>query len=138
MKRLMTTIACLSILFVSASCVTYRTCSSEEMVKMKEGGFSVEDINRACTSSKISDEVIDATRTIIQGELDRRHQNGNRPAADGDQTSYRPAPLTSVAATSVATTCVTQRGVCPLIQPGVRGAPCVCHSWYGQFPGDMR
>jgi hypothetical protein len=141
MKRLMTTIACLSILFLSVSCVAHRTCSSEEMVKMKDGGFSAEDINRACTSYKISDAVIEATGKIIEGELNRRYQNGNGPAADGDQPSYQPAvpgTANSVASTSVATTCATQRGVCPLMQPGVSGAPCVCYSFYGQFPGVMR
>jgi hypothetical protein len=24
------------------------------------------------------------------------------------------------------------------MQPGVSGAPCVCYSFYGQFPGVMR
>ena len=126
MKRLMTAIACLSLLFLSVSCVAHRTCSSEEMVKMKEGGFSAEDINRTCTSYKVSDEFMQEAGKILRQELDRRYQNVNRPAGN------------SVASTSSATTCATQIGACPLMQPGVAGAPCVCNSWYGQFPGVMR
>lgn len=141
MKRVIVTIACLSMLFLSASCVAHRTCNSEEMVKMKEGGFSAEDINRACMSYKVSDGFMQEAGKIIRKELDRRYLNGNQPTGDGDQTSYLPAvPRTenSVASTSVATTCATQRGVCPLMQPGARGAPCVCYSLYGQFPGVIR
>ena len=141
MKRLMTTIACLSILFLSVSCVAHRTCSSEEMVKMKEGGFSAEDINRTCTSYKVSDEFMQEAGKILRQELDRRYQNGNQPAGDGERTSYQQAvrrAASPVPSTSVATTCATQIGACPLMQPGVTGAPCVCNSWYGQFPGVMR
>lgn len=130
MKCLMTTLTCLSILFLSVSCVAHRTCSGEEMVKMKDGGFSVEDINRTCTSYKISDKFMEEAGGIIRQELDRRYPNGHQPAV--------PRTANSVASTSVATTCATQGGVCPLIQPGVTGAPCVCNSWYGQFPGVMR
>lgn len=126
MKRLMATIACLSILFLSVSCVSYRTCSSEEMVKMREGGFSAEDINRTCTSSKISDEFMEEAGKIIREQLGRRYPNGNQPVGN------------SVASTSRATTCSTPQGACPLMQLGAAGAPCVCNSWYGQFPGVMR
>jgi hypothetical protein len=147
MRPLITTIACLSMLCLSLSCVAHRTCSSEVMVKLIEGGFSVEDIDRACMSYEISDEMIQTAGEIIREELDRRYQNGNQPAADGDRTWYQPAVprgaaspqgAASVTATSAATTCSTQYGVCPLMQPGVSGAPCVCQSWYGQFPGVMR
>ena len=141
MKRLMTTIACLSILFLPVSCVAHRTCSSEEMVKMKAGGFSAEDIDRACMSYKVSDVFMQEAGKLIRKELDRRYQNGNQPPADGDRTSYQqgvPRTANSVASTNVATTCATQRGVCPLMQSGARGAPCACYTLYGQFPGVMR
>ncbi len=119
MKRVMVMIACLSMLVLSVSCVAHRTCSSEEMVKMKEGGFSMEDINRTCVSYKLSDEVVQATGQLLQSELARQFPKRGQPVA-------------------VASTCTTQLGQCPLMQPGASGEPCSCPSWYGQIPGVMR
>jgi hypothetical protein len=131
MNRLVITIGYLSVLWLLASCAPHNTCSSRDRIDMKEGGLSIEEINSACTSYKLSEDFVKAAAQVAQAELTKRSQNGNQTAA------YQNPYQQSDSGTGTATTCVTQYGQCPLMQPGASGASCVCRSMFGQIPGVM-
>jgi hypothetical protein len=125
MTRIATLIILFAVLSFATSCVPHNTCSSKDRIDMKQGGLSMEEINTACTSYKISEEFVNAAAEVAKTELTKKSQNGNQTV----QQHY------SVAG---ATACVTQYGQCPLMQPGTSGAQCVCYSMLGQIPGVMR
>ena len=133
MKRLATVIILLGVLCLVASCVPHNTCSGKDRIEMKQGGFSTDEINSACTSYRISDDFIKAAAQVAQTELTKKYQNGNQSAAPASPTPYQ-----QNYATAGATTCATQHGQCPLMQPGTSGASCVCYTMYGPIPGVMR
>jgi hypothetical protein len=63
MKHSMTAILGVILAVTFTSCMeAKRTCSGEEMVKLKEGGFSVEQINGMCMRYVMNES---ATRTIL-------------------------------------------------------------------------
>lgn len=132
MKHLASIIGLFGI-FLLSSCVPHNTCSSKDMIEMRQGGFSSDEINTHCMSYKISDEVIKTAAQAVQSELNKKDQNGNQSAASASQNSYQQYYSSAGAAT-----CATQYGQCPLMQPGTNGAPCVCYTMYGQIPGVMR
>jgi hypothetical protein len=124
MKHLANIIGLFGIALLS-SCVPHNTCSSKDMIELRQGGFSSDDINTHCMSYKISDEFVKTAAQVVQSELSNKYQGGNQFSA--------PASYSAGAAT-----CTTQYGECPMMQPGTNGAPCVCQTTYGQIPGVMR
>ncbi len=124
MKNSLTTIGCICLLLVPVACA-HHTCSGKEMVDMKDKGFTVDQIDNMCTSYKVPDETVNAmsqmaqtlTQTLTKTPV---AQNSNSRAQTG------------------ATTCSTQYGSCPLMQPGSSGAPCACFTPNGAIPGVMR
>lgn len=131
MKHLASIIGLFGIIFLPA-CVPHNTCSSKDMIELRQGGFSSGEINTHCMSYKISDEVVKTAAQAVQSELNKKYQNGNRSSASASQNSYQQHY------SSAAATCATQYGQCPLMQPGTNGAPCVCNAMNGQIPGVMR
>ena len=131
MARIASIFILLGVLVLATSCVPHNTCSSKDRVEMKNGGFSMEEINNACTSYKVSEDIVKAAAQVAQTELTKKYQNGNQTAS---QNPYQQ----NYSGRGSATTCVTQYGQCPLMQPGTSGASCVCYSMFGQIPGVMR
>lgn len=136
MKHLLTALGSFSIPFLFVSCVAHQTCSNKERIEMKESGFSIDEITNVCTSYKIPDEAFKVMEQVLQTELEKNLQDGKRSTPAAAQDSYQPPSYRVVQ--GQAATCATQVGVCPLMQPGYSGAPCVCHTLYGQIPGVMR
>jgi hypothetical protein len=99
---------------------------------MKNGGFSMEEINNACTSYKVSEDIVKAAAQVAQSELTKKYQNGNQTTAS--QSPYQQ----HYSGNGSATTCVTQYVQCPLMQRGTSGAPCECYTMFGQIPGVMQ
>jgi hypothetical protein len=132
MKYLASIIGLFWIIWLS-SCVPHNICSSADMIGMKQGGFSSDEIKNHCASYKISDEFVRTAAQVIQSELTKNMQDGNQSAAlaaqNSSQQHYNRAGAVS---------CATQYGQCPLMQPGTDGSPCVCYTMYGQIPGVMR
>ncbi|MEK6801840.1 MAG: hypothetical protein AABZ34_04135 [Nitrospirota bacterium] len=136
MQRLLTALGAFGLLLLFVSGVAHHTCSSKEMIEMKGSGFSVDEINNMCTSYKIQDQAPQAINQALQNEIEKNLQDGKRATPNAAQHSSQPSPYQVVQGEG--TTCATQVGLCPLMQPGYRGAPCVCRSRYGQFPGVVR
>lgn len=136
MKHLLTTLGSVGILVLFTGCVAHHTCSSQEMIAMKEGGFGVDEINNLCTSYKISEETVQAMSQTLQSELARNRQNGSQPTPAAQPSSIQAPPYRVVQGQG--STCATQAGSCRLMQPGLTGAPCVCYTPYGQIPGVVR
>ena len=132
MKHLASIIGLFGIVCLS-SCVPHNTCSSTDMIGMKQGGFSSDEIKSHCASYKISDEFVKTAAQVIQSELTKNNQDRNQSAAPAAQSSSQQHYNSAGAAS-----CATQYGQCPLMQPGTNGAPCVCYTMYGQISGVMR
>ncbi len=133
MKCLYTMLGSICILVLFSGCVAQHTCSSQDMIGMKEKGFGVDEINRLCVTYKIHDEAIQVMSEAVRSELAKSHQGGSQAtpvaAANTEQArSFRGGPRQ-------AATCMTQVGTCRLAQPVDGGLPCVCYTPYGQIPG---
>lgn len=136
MKHLLTTLGSIGILVLFTGCVAHHTCSSQEMINMKERGFGVDEINNLCTSYKIQEEAVQAMSQALESELAKTGQGGNQPAPAAAPSSWSSPSYRVVQ--GQATTCATQAGSCRLMQPGLNRAPCVCYTPYGQIPGVVR
>ncbi|WHZ23954.1 MAG: hypothetical protein OJF47_003066 [Nitrospira sp.] len=136
MKHLLTILGSVGILVLVNGCVATHTCSSQEMINMKEQGFGVDEISNLCTSYKISEEAVQALSQTMQSQLQKNRQNGSQSMQAVAPSSYQ-AP-SSWAVQSHGSFCATQAGSCRLMQPGPNGAPCVCNTPYGQIPGVVR
>jgi len=132
MKHLASITGVLGILLLS-SCVPHNSCSSKDMIEMRQGGFSSDEINSHCMSYKISEEFVKTAAQVVQSGLDKKYQNGKQASAPASQNTYQ-----SHYSNTGATTCTTQYGQCPLMQLGTHGSPCVCQTMYGEIPGVMR
>ena len=133
MKHLYTMLGSIGILVLFTGCVAQHTCSSQDMIGMKEKGFGVDEINRLCVTYTIHDEAVQVMSEAVRSELAKPRQNGNQAtpvaATNSEQTlSFRGVPRRTA-------TCVTQVGTCRLAQPVDGGLPCVCSTPYGQIPG---
>lgn len=133
MKHLYTMLGSIGILVLFTGCVAQHTCSSQDMIGMKEKGFGVDEINRLCVTYKIHDEAVQVMSEAVRSELVKTRQAGNQAtpvaATNSEQTlSFRGVPRRTA-------TCVTQVGTCRLAQPVDGGLPCVCYTPYGQIPG---
>ena len=133
MKHLARTVSLLGVLFLLASCVPHNSCSSKDRIELKQGGFSMDEINNHCTSYKISEEFLKTAAQVVQSEFTKKNQTGNQSTTPVSQSSYQQNYQGAGAAT-----CATQYGQCPLMQPGTNGSQCVCYTMYGQIPGVMR
>ncbi|WHZ16963.1 MAG: hypothetical protein OJF52_003814 [Nitrospira sp.] len=136
MKHLLTTLSSVGILVLFTGCVASHTCSSQDMITMKERGFGVDEISNLCTSYKISEEAVQAMSQTLQSQLVKNRQGVSQPTPAAAPDSYQPASYWSVRGQG--STCATQVGQCRLMQPGPNGAPCVCYTPYGQIPGVVR
>ena len=136
MKYLLTTLGSVGILVLFTGCVANHTCSSQDMINMKERGFGVDEINSLCTSYKISEEAVQALSQTLQSQLVKNRQGGSQPTPAAAPSSYQAPPYRVVQGQGI--TCATQAGSCRLMQPGPNGAPCVCYTPYGQIPGVVR
>lgn len=136
MKHLLTILGSVGILVLFTGCVANHTCSSQDMINMKERGFGVDEISNLCTSYKISEEAVQAMSQTLQSELARTRQGGSQPTPAAPPSSYQAPPYRVVQGQG--STCATQAGSCRLMQPGPNGAPCVCYTPYGQIPGVVR
>jgi hypothetical protein len=133
MKHLYTMLGSIGILVLFTGCVAQHTCSSQDMIGMKEKGFGVDEINRLCVTYTIHDEAVQVMSEAVRSELVKTRQAGNQAtpvaATNSEQTlSFRGVPRRTA-------TCVTQVGTCRLAQPVDGGLPCVCSTPYGQIPG---
>ena len=133
MKHLYTMLGSIGILMLFTGCVAQHTCSSQDMIGMKEKGFGVDEINRLCVTYTIHDEAVQVMSEAVRSELVKTRQAGNQAtpvaATNSEQTlSFRGVPRRTE-------TCVTQVGTCRLAQPVDGGLPCVCSTPYGQIPG---
>ena len=133
MKRLYTMLGSIGILVLFTGCVAQHTCSSQDMIGMKEKGFGVDEINRLCVTYKIHDEAVQVMSEAVRSELVKTRQGGNQAtpvaATNSEQArSFRGGPRQ-------AANCATQVGTCRLAQPVDGGLPCVCYTPYGQIPG---
>jgi hypothetical protein len=133
MKHLYTMLGSIGILVLFTGCVAQHTCSSQDMIGMKEKGFGVDEINRLCVTYTIHDEAVQVMSEAVRSELVKTRQAGNQAtpvaATNSEQTlSFRGVPRRTE-------TCVTQVGTCRLAQPVDGGLPCVCSTPYGQIPG---
>jgi len=136
MKHLLTTLGSVGILILLTGCVAHHTCSSQDMITMKERGFGTDEINRLCTSYKISEEAVQALSQTVQSQLQKTRQDGSQPTPVPAPDPSQPPSYWSVR--SQGSTCATQVGQCRLMQPGPNGVPCVCYTPYGQVPGVVR
>ena len=133
MKHLYTMLGSIGILVLFTGCVAQHTCSSQDMIGMKEKGFGVDEINRLCVTYTIHDEAVQVMSEAVRSELVKTRQAGNQAtpvaATNSEQTlSFRGVPRRTE-------TCVTQVGTCRLAQPVDGGLPCACYTPYGQIPG---
>lgn len=133
MRRLYTMLGSIGILMLFSGCVAQHTCSSQDMIGMKEKGFGVDEINSLCVTYKIHDEAVQVMSEAVRSELAKSRQGGNQAtpvaAANTEQVrSFWGVPKR-------AATCATQAGICRLAQPVDGGLPCVCYTPYGQIPG---
>jgi hypothetical protein len=119
-----------------------RTCSSQEMITMKEKGFSVDDINNMCTSYKVKEESIQAVADVMKAMAtnprDRAKQDGSgedNSSPRGGQTISNPASFGSAFTRNSAASCTTQFGSCPLGTSAPAGLACQCQTPFGAIPG---
>jgi hypothetical protein len=136
MKHVLTTLVSAGILVLFTGCVAHHTCSSQEMITMKERGFGVDEINNLCTSYKISEEAVQAMSQTLQSELAKTRQGGNQSTPAATPSSWQPPSYRVVQ--GQAATCATQAGSCRLMQPSNSGLSCTCYTPYGQIPGVTR
>ncbi len=135
MKQVLTTLGFVGILVLFTSCVAHHSCSSQEMMAMKEKGFGIDEINRLCISYKISEEALKAMSNTLETELAKRQ--GGSQATPGPASNLNQAPPYRVVQGQAAI-CATPVVSCRLMQPGYIGAPCICYTPNGQFQGVTR
>ncbi|MEK9139435.1 MAG: hypothetical protein AAB308_00145 [Nitrospirota bacterium] len=131
MRRSLTIMATATFLGLTTGCVEMqRTCSSQEMIAMKEKGFTVDDIDNMCTAYKVKEEsikaVADVMKVMATNPKDRSKQDGS-----GEQQSS----VQGGEALSSAAYCTTQYGSCPLGTRVPAGLECQCRTPYGSIPG---
>ncbi len=132
MKRLYTILGSIGILVLFSGCVAQHTCSSEEMIGMKEKGFGVDEINKLCVTYTLQKEAVQVVSEVLRNQREKPRQDGNQaapvPTSNSDQArSYRDMRR--------AATCATQAGACRLAQPVDGGLPCACPTPYGLISG---
>lgn len=133
MTRFYTILYSIGILVILNGCVAQHTCSSQDMIGMKEKGFAVDEISNLCTTYKLQEEAVQAVSQVMQKDLAKSTQEEVRatPVAAGNAVQARSVSGLSASAL----TCVTQAGTCRLKQPAARGMACTCFTLFGKVPG---
>jgi hypothetical protein len=75
MKHLYTMLGSIGILVLFTGCVAQHTCSSQDMIGMKEKGFGVDEINRLCVTYTIHDEAVQVMSEAVRSELAKPRQS---------------------------------------------------------------
>lgn len=135
MKHLLGALGAVSIPFMFAACVAHHTCSSQEMIAMKEGGFSADEVKNNCTSYTIPEELLKIADQAVQAGL-AKNASDQAPSPVVESNAYQPVSTRGVR--RPATACATQAGQCPLMQPGSSGLSCTCYTLFGPLPGVTR
>lgn len=135
MKQILTILGFVGILALFTSCVAHHSCSSQEMMAMKEKGFGIDEINTLCISYKISEEALKTMSKSLEIELAKR-QVGSQPSPTPALNSDHVTPHRVVQ--GQAAICATPVVSCRLMQPGYVGVPCICYTPDGQFQGMTR
>ena len=133
MTRLYTMLSAIGILVLVSGCVAQHTCSSQDMIGMKEKGFSVDQINNLCTTYKFQEEAVQAVSKVFQKEVAKPPQEEAQatPVAAANGVHTRSVGRWSAPAMS----CATQAGACRLPQPAERGLACTCPTLFGHVAG---
>ena len=133
MARFYTILYSISILVLLNGCVAQHTCSSQDMIGMKEKGFAVDEISNLCTTYKLQEEAVQAVSQVMQMDLAKSPQEEVRetPVAAANAVNTRSVGRWSAQALS----CATQAGACRLKQPAERGMACTCSTLFGKIPG---
>ncbi|OQW35217.1 MAG: hypothetical protein A4E19_16730 [Nitrospira sp. SG-bin1] len=128
MKRSHMAMVVAGFLIYATGCVEMqRTCTSQEMIAMKEKGFSVDDIDNMCTSYKVKEESFQAVADVMKAMAANPKDQSN-PAGSG--------PANAAAFSNAgAAYCTTQYGSCPLGTRAAAGLMCQCQTVYGPIPG---
>ncbi len=134
MKHLLRAFRAFSIPLLFVACA-HQTCNSQEMIAMKESGFSTDEVKNACTSYKVPDGLLKIADQALQAGLAKNVPVQASPPVV-DSNAYQ--AVSSRGVRDRATTCATQAGQCPLIQPGSSGMSCTCYTLFGPLPGVTR
>jgi len=133
MTRFYTMLSSIGILVLLSGCVAQHTCSSQEMIGMKEKGFSVDQINNLCTTYKFQEEAVQAVSKVFEKDPAKSPQQEAQatPVAAPNGVHTRSVGRWSAPAMS----CATQAGACRLTQPADRGLACTCPTIFGHVAG---
>lgn len=104
-----------------------RTCNSQEMITMKEKGFSVDQIGNMCTTYKVKEESVQAVADFMKAMATNATA---QPAQAGSRNANASAFSNSGAAH-----CTTQYGSCSHGTRAPAGLMCQCQTAYGLIPG---
>ncbi|MEP7152924.1 MAG: hypothetical protein ABI856_14535 [Nitrospira sp.] len=135
MKQLRRALGAVIIPLAFVSCVAQHTCSGQEMIAMKESGFSTDEVKNNCTSYKIPDGLMKIADQAVQAGLAKNVSDQASPPVV-DTNAYQAVSSRSVRRQAIV--CATQAGQCPLTQPGSSGVPCTCYTLLGPLPGVTR
>lgn len=135
MRHSLPTLGALMIPLAFVSCVAHHNCSGQEMIAMKERGFSADEVTNNCTSYKIQDGLLKIADQAMQTTLAKNASDQASPPA-GDSNTYR--TVSTQARRHQAMTCATQVGQCPLTQSVFSGLACTCPTRFGPLPGVTR
>jgi len=114
-------------IFTTGCMELQRTCNSQEMITMKEKGFSVDQIDHMCTAYKVKEESVQAVTDFMKAVA-------TNATAKSAQTESRNVNA-SAFSNSGAVHCTTQYGSCPLGTRAPAGMMCQCQTVYGLIPG---
>ncbi len=113
---------------ITTGCVEMqRTCSSQEMIAMKEKGFSVVEIDNMCTSYKVKEESIQAVADVVKA-MAANAKDKSKPAGSGNANA-------AAFSNNTAAYCTTQFGSCQLGTRASVGLACQCQTPFGAIPG---
>ena len=131
----------MGLLTLMTGCVEmHRTCNSQEMIAMKEKGFSVDDIDNMCTTFKVKEESIKAVADVIKvvapiaANRSMQNPSGEANSSTGEGKTNLPFNVPAFSSRN-ATFCATQYGSCPLETRMPSGLPCGCRMPFGAIPG---
>lgn len=131
----------MGLLTLMAGCMEmHRTCNSQEMIAMKEKGFSVDDIDNMCTTFKVKEESIKAFTDVIKvvapiaAGRSMHNPSGEANSSTGEGQTNHPFNVPAFSSRN-ATFCSTQYGSCPLETRMPTGLPCGCRTPFGAIPG---
>lgn len=141
MRSMLNLLFSLGLLTFMTGCVEMqRTCNSQEMIAMKEMGFSVDDIDNMCTTFKVKEESIKAVTDVIKvvapiaANRPMQAPSGETNSSTREGQANLPFNVPAFSSRN-ATFCATQYGNCPLDTRMPTGLPCGCRTPFGVVPG---